>query len=81
MFVLFTASRTLPNLDDLAMAFREAHIDLGEIKDFITHVEPVSFAHETVQFPAKKPDYFLSQDYRDFKLDDSLTYTEAEGSC
>ncbi|XP_067683136.1 transcription initiation factor TFIID subunit 3-like [Haliotis asinina] len=46
--------RTEPNLDDLALTFRHYGIQLGELEDYIRHVEPVAFAREVVSFPARK---------------------------
>ncbi|KAK7102595.1 transcription initiation factor TFIID subunit 3-like [Littorina saxatilis] len=46
--------RTQPNLDDLGLTFRHMGINLGELEDYVRHVDPVPFAHEVVSFPAPK---------------------------
>ncbi|KAK7490611.1 hypothetical protein BaRGS_00018214 [Batillaria attramentaria] len=46
--------RTEPNLDDLGLTFRHLGINLGELEDYVRHVDPVPFAHEVVAFPATK---------------------------
>lgn len=49
-----TVGRTEPNLDDLGLTFRHLGINLGELEDYVRHVDPVPFAHEVVAFPAPK---------------------------
>ncbi|XP_021356961.1 transcription initiation factor TFIID subunit 3-like isoform X2 [Mizuhopecten yessoensis] len=46
--------RTDPNLDDLGLAFGHLGIQLGELEDYVHHVDPLPFAQEVVAFPAPK---------------------------
>ncbi|XP_041347810.1 transcription initiation factor TFIID subunit 3-like [Gigantopelta aegis] len=46
--------RTEPNLDDLALTFRHVGIQLGELEDYIRHIEPVAFSQDIIAFPAPK---------------------------
>ena len=50
----FIVGRTQPNLDDLGLTFRHMGINIGELEDYVRHVDPVPFAHEVVAFPAPK---------------------------
>lgn len=46
--------RTDPNLDDLGLAFRHLGVQLGELEDYVQHVDPLPFAQDVVSFPAPK---------------------------
>ncbi|XP_033746840.1 transcription initiation factor TFIID subunit 3-like [Pecten maximus] len=50
--------RTDPNLDDLGLAFGHLGIQLGELEDYVHHVDPLPFAHEVVSFPVPKRNNF-----------------------
>ena len=51
---MFPVGRTEPNLDDLALTFRHVGIQLGELEDYIRHIEPVAFSQDIIAFPAPK---------------------------
>lgn len=46
-------NRTEPNLDDLALTFKDFGIVLQEIEEYVNNVEPVPFVHKISQFPVK----------------------------
>lgn len=48
-------NRTEPNLDDLALTFKDFGIVLQEIEEYVNNVEPVPFVHKISAFPVKHP--------------------------
>jgi len=48
-------NRTEPNLDDLALTFKDFGIVLQEIEEYVNNVEPVPFAHKIAPFPVRHP--------------------------
>ncbi|XP_023664781.2 transcription initiation factor TFIID subunit 3-like isoform X1 [Paramormyrops kingsleyae] len=46
--------RTDPMLDDVGQAFRLLGVNVSELEDYIHHLEPVEFPHQTPLFPVSK---------------------------
>ncbi|KAM4554271.1 transcription initiation factor TFIID subunit 3 isoform 2-T2 [Fundulus diaphanus] len=46
--------RTDPVLDDLGQAFRLMGVNLSELEDYVSNLEPVAFTHQTPLFPVNK---------------------------
>lgn len=55
MTIFLIDNRTEPNLDDLALTFKDFGIVLQEIEEYVNNVEPVPFAHKIAAFPVKHP--------------------------
>lgn len=49
-----TDGRTDPMLDDVGQAFRLLGVNVSELEDYIHHLEPVQFPHQTPLFPVSK---------------------------
>lgn len=49
-----TDGRTEPNLDDIALAFNDMQVRLGEFKGYLQEVDPVPFVHSLPEFPVAK---------------------------
>ncbi|XP_064607437.1 transcription initiation factor TFIID subunit 3-like isoform X2 [Liolophura sinensis] len=47
-----------PNLDDLGLAFFHLGIPLGELEEYVRHLDPVLFAQDVVSFPVRKSNNF-----------------------
>lgn len=47
-----------PNLDDLGLAFFHLGIPLGELEEYVRHLDPVLFAQDVVSFPVQKSNNF-----------------------
>ncbi|KAL5015496.1 hypothetical protein ScPMuIL_009766 [Solemya velum] len=46
--------RTVPNLNDVGLAFQQFGVQLDEFEDYIRHMDPVPFANSVVAFPVPK---------------------------
>lgn len=53
-FVYVSVGRTVPNLDDVGLAFQEMGISLTELEEYITYVDPMPFALDVPRFPVPK---------------------------
>ena len=52
---LFSDGRTMPNLEDLEMAFQEMGISISELEEYVSNVEQVSYPHEVPKLPLQRP--------------------------
>lgn len=50
----FLDGRTEPNLDDVALAFHDLNIQLSDLDEYISNVDPVPCATEVPKFPIAK---------------------------
>lgn len=50
----FSVGHTLPNLDDVGLAFREMGVNLPELEDYIKNVDAVTSGTELAKFPVAR---------------------------
>lgn len=55
---LFVDNRTEVNLDDLGLTFRDLGIDMNEIIEYATYVDPIVPIHDVPKFPIPKESHF-----------------------
>jgi transcription initiation factor TFIID subunit 3 len=60
--------RTEPNLDDLGLAFQELQVSLGELQDYVRHVDALPFALDIVQFPVPKASHITAVEHDEKEL-------------
>lgn len=46
-----TVGRTEPNLNDLALVFKDKKISIGDLEEYVQYVEPVPFIKPVPQYP------------------------------
>lgn len=51
-------NRTEPNLDDLGLTFRDLGIDMSEILEYVSYVDPIVPAVDVPKFPIPKESHF-----------------------
>jgi transcription initiation factor TFIID subunit 3 len=49
--VLFEVGRTVPNLDDLGLVFRDMGISIPDLSDYVCNVEPTPFNEDISAIP------------------------------
>ena len=49
--------RTEPNLDDVALAFRDMNVNLSDLEEYVSNVDPVPCAIEVPKFPLQKENH------------------------
>lgn len=52
--ILILDNRTESNLDDLGLAFRDMGIDMNEILEYVSYVDPIVPAHDVPKYPIPK---------------------------
>lgn len=54
VFFFFLDGRTEPNLDDIALAFNDLNINVADLEEYITNVDPVPCIINVPKFPIPK---------------------------
>lgn len=54
IFSFFLDGRTEPNLDDIALAFNDLNINIADLEEYITNVDPVPCIINVPKFPIPK---------------------------
>ncbi|XP_037040276.1 transcription initiation factor TFIID subunit 3-like [Bradysia coprophila] len=50
--------RTEPNLDDVALAFKDMNVNIADLEEYVNNVDPVPCAIDVPKYPAQKENHF-----------------------
>lgn len=49
--------RTEPNLDDVALAFKDMNVNIADLEEYVNNVDPVPCAVDVPKYPAQKENH------------------------
>lgn len=53
----FLDGRTEPNLDDVALAFKDLNVNIADLEEYVNNVDPVPCAVDVPKFPVQKENH------------------------